>query len=344
MRNDFISKFKDLVSKSSSIVIVPSARIDLDCIGSAQMMREVIEDLNNSSFVQIYADFLIDEYHKFIVTEEFHLLSESKFDLSNFDLAIIVDGNANSITKHNKDKTYKLAKDIVILDHHNKDADSGSLEFIDTEYASTTELIFELFQDTKYSQSYYENALVGILGDTASLRWAKSKRTFENFYKIVVHVDRTKFLYDNYSKFLDRELMNIKNIVQQHVKFEPKYDFDYLVMSLAKLKELKIEKSNFDKVKDIIFFEYQSLRDFNMVLSIVEAPNNYIFVSIRTNNLKVLNATDIVELVKSNFLNADGGGHLKAAGCYFPSNDFLGDSEKLLSLLKNFLEKENITQ
>lgn len=59
-----------------------------------------------------------------------------------------------------------------------------------------------------------------------------------------------------------------------------------------------------------------------MVLSIVEAPNNYIFVSIRTNNLKVLNATDIVELVKSNFLNADGGGHLKAAGCYFPSNDF----------------------
>ncbi len=341
MQNDFLSKFKLLVQTSNSIVIVPSARLDLDAVCSAQMMKEVVEKFNDSAFVQIYADFQIDEYHKFIVTEEFHCLTESKFDLSNFDLAVIVDGREpKHLLKTNKDKNIKLPKKVVTFDHHKTSKELGEFDVIDTSFASATEIIFSTLEMIKFSEAYYSNAFCGLLSDSGNLRWATNAKNYEDFYKLSQLTSRCSWIVDNYYKFLNRSELEVKYKIQKLMKYDLEYKIDYLKISLSDLKKLKIEKSVFDSVKDILIFEYQSLRDFEFSVTIVESLNRYIFVSMRADSQNEIDVAEIAKVIANSFQNGEGGGHKKAAGASFPSEDFEVDSEKVLNIIRESLKNK----
>ncbi|MBQ9425262.1 MAG: DHH family phosphoesterase [Erysipelotrichaceae bacterium] len=183
---------KDLIEKSSNVIIVGHKEMDADCVASAICMSDIVLSLNKKCFIvsrsggmeTMIAD-VVKKYAS-VLENKHHFISESEGQdlLNENSLVIMVDHH--SAAQSNGSAILKAAQRIIIIDHHRRRADldvTAMMLYIEAAASSATEIIYELVpyfsKNIEISNEEANIMYLGIMIDTDHFRVRTGSRTFD---------------------------------------------------------------------------------------------------------------------------------------------------------------------
>ncbi|MFA7423327.1 MAG: bifunctional oligoribonuclease/PAP phosphatase NrnA [Acholeplasmataceae bacterium] len=309
-------EIKKMIESYDTIIIHRHQRPDMDAIGSqyglSLLLKEnykdkniyVVGDLNDMSYLSKMDDIPSETYEN--------------------ALAIITDV---SVTRMISDDRYNLAKDIIIIDHHQNDTDveNVSIFYKDPSFASAAEMVVDLAKTFEYSITKEAATYLygGMVTDTGRfLYMSNPSQTFElASYITKFHPDIQPF-YD----YIYTEPLKKRKTKQLFQSFDlTKHNVAYRKNDTAVIKESGLD------------FQSISRGMVNQMAGIIEVPIWANFTEDVENNVIVgefrSRGITIVDIAKK----YGGGGHNNACGAS------LKDWNEVDKILKDFDEraKEN---
>lgn len=286
-------KIKDLIESYSNIIIHRHVRPDMDAIGSQYGLYLTLKENYPSKECYVVGDLNDMSYLAQMDTIEDHFYNDS--------LVIITDV---SVEKLISDKRYELAKDVIIIDHHQNDTDLNNvtLFYKDPTFASASEMIVDLIQTFGWRVSPEAATYLygGMVTDTGRFLYLNNpSKTFELASYITRFNPAVQAFYDYiYTETLQKRLT--KNLFST-------FEMTEHGVAYRKNDQALIEKSGLE-------FQSVSRGMVNQMAGIKEIPIWANFTEDVENNLIVgefrARGITIVDIAKK----YGGGGHNNACG------------------------------
>ena len=187
-----VSTIKDLVSKSSNVIIVGHKNADADCVGSALCMSNIVNSLDKPVYI-VYksggVDPMINDVvngYKDIINKKHNLISEAEaLELLNEDtLVMMLDHHDKN--QSNGTELLNKANRIIILDHHRRMAElnvSPLMFYVEASASSTCEIVCEFLpymsRKLEITEEEANIMYLGLMIDTDRFRVRTGTRTFD---------------------------------------------------------------------------------------------------------------------------------------------------------------------
>ena len=187
-----VSTIKDLVSKSSNVIIVGHKNADADCVGSALCMSNIVNSLDKPVYI-VYksggVDSMINDVvngYKDIINKKHNLISEAEaLELLNEDtLVMMLDHHDKN--QSNGTELLNKANRIIILDHHRRMAElnvSPLMFYVEASASSTCEIVCEFLpymsRKLEITEEEANIMYLGLMIDTDRFRVRTGTRTFD---------------------------------------------------------------------------------------------------------------------------------------------------------------------
>ena len=324
---------RDLINKSSNVVIVGHQDMDADCIGSALCMATIVQSMKKDAYIIAKTggiDPMINDVldlYKDVIEENYNLVTEAEAinRLNDNSLVIMVDHHRAA--QSNGSTLLKTAKRIIIIDHHRRNADLDTnpmLLYVEASASSTCELTTEflmyLLRRGTILPSIANIMYLGLVIDTNHFRVRTGARTFD-VAKILrqygadpvecenlsqepfAMVKKRSRLIDNAERVLD-----IFAITALDDDIYPRSIISQACDQMLQMKEIKAAFVVSQISKDEVAISARSKGDYNVQL-IMEAMH--------------------------------GGGHMTAAGLQRKDENVEALKEELINVLKENMEKEH---
>ena len=171
-RNNVIKQVGKFISENDNFLITSHFAPDGDNIGSCIAFHLMLEELGKTSII-INEDGLVDRF-KFLLknkTVAFKQFSEMNVE-DKFNNVVIVDtaniGRIGKVSELFSDNTT-----IVNIDHHFTNSNFGTVNFVDGNIASASQLVLQIFKgnDLAISKEVSDAILAGVLSDTGGLKF-----------------------------------------------------------------------------------------------------------------------------------------------------------------------------
>ncbi|NCB33421.1 MAG: DHH family phosphoesterase [Erysipelotrichia bacterium] len=302
--------FRELISRSSNVIICGHREMDFDCMGSAIGMARIAETLHKPSVIIAKTGGIEEKLNAALHANSKQLNEEVRFvtegealnQLQDNTLVIMVDHH--SIKQSNGSKVLESAKKIAIVDHHRRTAEMGIkpvLVYIEAGASSGSELITELFPYVSNSLEISDIdatiMLAGMTIDTNRFRTRTGSRTFDAASSLrklgadPLLVD--EYLKDSYEEFNTKAnaMADCRNIGRGVV--------------ICAVKDKVLTRSVMSQIADEIL-EIQSVE---AAFVIANDSDDETAISARSNGK--VNVQVIMEKMK-------GGGHMTAAAMQRP--------------------------
>lgn len=179
------------IKKSDSVFIMGHKDLDLDAIGSALAMYQHAIQLDKKAYI-----ILNDQKHEAGVRKIFDIVKNSvsfisskqvKAFLTQNSLLVVVDVNKPMIMQDGE--ILSKFSNILVIDHHDrtKDTISSSIEMIESNASSTSEIITEFlyYFNYKLPNDYFTFLLAGITLDTNDFAIKTSDKTHYAAYHLI---------------------------------------------------------------------------------------------------------------------------------------------------------------
>ena len=296
------SKILEIIKNSNNILINIHRNPDLDSVGSATAMYQVLTKMGKK--VTLICPHEIPENFKFL--KGANLVEIIDFKNLNGDLFLILDSGSYDIVTGSKEIKLPDVKKIIIDHHRTNNWEGYLIRLLDSQSSATCEIIYKMFLDwgIEIDSDIATSLFSGIASDTVFFKYStNSKSTF----KIA-------------SELLELGAENDKLVTQV---------FDNLDFNLVKMMGeclTKMEKGNslagkyvYSIVDNKTFVKYgeqkgareivanlfaRSIKGFDFGIILVEYEKDKFAMSFRSKN------TEVSELAKK----FGGGGHKNAAG------------------------------
>lgn len=160
-----IKKLEKKIKEYSTIIIHRHTNPDMDAIGSQLGLYHLIKDNHPEKNVYVVGD-----SNKYDRKKSMQIIPDSYYDNS---LVFILDVAVKDMVS---DDRYALAKEVIIIDHHQNSTDiEHSLYFVDVKYSSTTEYLTEIFRSLNYKFSKDAASFLfwGIVTDSGRFKWMR---------------------------------------------------------------------------------------------------------------------------------------------------------------------------
>ncbi|MEI6887139.1 MAG: DHH family phosphoesterase [bacterium] len=320
-----LEELKKLIIDSKKIVIFPTARIDLDCVSSAIVMTEVCKYINPQVEVEIWCDFQIDDYHKFLTDKYvFNKFDDGKKDFTMYDLGIIVDGVSKSqLLKRNVGRfNLTLPYSLVLLDHHSEEnaKEENKLASVNSKYRSTTALLWdELVKPLGLTgnKKIVTQCLAGYLGDTQYLRWTYNRADIKTFEEMVEAGADLAYVNHFYFRFLSFANLQICFKLMEYTKVEKDSGYYFVMIPQKFESENHLSFDEFSEIKDYFLTQLQNTSSWKLIVTIKQSPKNFVWVSMRSSEDSNIDCSQICRNLAE---GGRGGGHKRSAGANFSSN------------------------
>ena len=186
------NSIRDLIVRSSNVIIVGHEDMDADCVGSAIAMSSIAQSFKKNTIivaktggVEPMINDVMNRYREELeLRHRFVTINEAINHLDDNSLVIMVDHH--SASQSNGKELLKNAKRIVIVDHHRRKADldvDAMLVYIEASASSTCELMCEFlpYLSGRVSITPIEANIMylGMLIDTNRFRVRTGARTFD---------------------------------------------------------------------------------------------------------------------------------------------------------------------
>lgn len=228
----------DTISAYETIIIHRHVRPDPDAYGSAMGLKEILQESYPDK--QVYAIGEHDDTLTFLAQPD--TVRDEQFE----GALVIVTDTAN--TDRIDDQRYNSGAFLIKIDHHPNDDAYGDLAWVNTEASSTSEMIYELFEEGKVSANWQMSdaaarlLFAGIVGDTGRFMFqSTSQKTFDTAGDLIKYdFNRTELFNGMYE--VERNLLNLQgHIYQQFVMDEN--GAAYVKLPLAVLREYGVTAS-----------------------------------------------------------------------------------------------------
>ncbi|MGN8645784.1 DHH family phosphoesterase [Gracilibacillus sp. HCP3S3_G5_1] len=241
-----MSEILDKIKQYDSIIIHRHVRPDPDAYGSQNGLAEIIR-----------ASFL--DKKVYVVGEEESSLSfmatmdDVKDELYSQSLVIVCDtANQERIS----DQRYKLAKEVIKIDHHPVVDPYGDIQWVDVNSSSTSEMIYHFYSEQqgkglKMSDRAAFLLYSGIVGDTGRFLFpSTTKRTFRYASELVGYdFDRTEMYEEMYKTSLN--IARLKGYILQNISVS-KTGVSFVKLTKEIMEQYNVEPTETSSVVGIL--------------------------------------------------------------------------------------------
>lgn len=325
------NSLKDLIIKSSNVIVFGHEDSDADSIGASICISTIAHKLNKDAYIvcdENSIDSMIDEVldkYKQEISEKHNLVNESEAisHMDNETLVVMVDHHSakQSIGKN----ILSMAKNIVIIDHHRRQADldvSPNLVYIEAGSSSACELTAEflpyLTKRNPLSAAEAVIMYIGLIIDTNHFRNRTDARTFE-VAKALRNYGADPLLCEELSQ---EPFENIKKKAEL-VDNAYEHNGDILISSSEDIYQRSIASQACDSLVQV--------KNINAAFVICNVGKGEAIISARSNGK--VNVQTILEKMH-------GGGHMTAAGLQTTEKTVAELEEELLVIIDENYKKD----
>lgn len=302
-----LNRLGKIILEKKDIIITTHQNSDADGLGAAIALFLALNNFSKSRGedrrVRIVVDDRVPKNIEFLEGSEFVENYKNYFSNSEPDLIISVDSATLERIGGLKEFSGKIP--LMNIDHHISNIGFGDYNYVNTEFASTCEIIFELLKtmEIPLNRGIASAIYAGIVNDTGNF-------SHTNVRKSTYEMSAELFEAGANNNLIVSELRNSKTLaaikLMGKALYTSQYDRDkkiiYTVITQKDFKEYGGDKSDTDGVSE----ELLSYTEAKVSIFIREEENGSYKGSMRTKSENIdLNA------IAGNF---GGGGHKKAAG------------------------------
>lgn len=310
MRRDSFIKFKNVLKKSTKIVIVTHWSPDGDAMGSSLGLLLFLKKMGKKAQVIVpnaYPDFL-----HFLPSNKSVMIYEKEKDkalrrIQQADLIFTLDFNNFKRLEGLGPALSESSATKILIDHHQEPDTYPDLYFHDTAACSTCELVYDFMEGLGQKKLLDKNIAAclytGLMTDTGSFRFPSvTARTHE----IIAELIKTGLkpseihgaVYDSYS--LDR-LKLLGYALNEKLKLIKGYPVAYFTLTEKELNQFNYQKGDTEGLVNYPF----SIKGIE-VCALFNETADYTKISFRSKG-----KIDMNKYARKYF---EGGGHINAAG------------------------------
>lgn len=325
------NSLRDLIVKASNVIITGHMDADADSIGSALCISAIATKLNKEAFVIYDEDKVepmigdvIDRYYDEL-SERHHLVKEEEAlnNIDNDSLVIMVDHHSS--TQSLGKEVLKIAKNIVIVDHHRRKADldvDPSLVYIEAGSSSscelTTELLPYLIKRNALTAIEANIMYLGIVIDTNHFRSRTDERTFD-VAKTLKRYGADPLLCEELSQEPFENLKKKSELVDKAYSYKD----NILISSADKIYSRSTASQACDSLVQT--------KEIDAAFVICSSGKEEAIITARSNGK--VNVQTILEKM-------NGGGHMTAAGLQTKDKSVKELENELKEIIEEYLKKE----
>lgn len=183
---------RDLIMRSSNVIICGHKTADFDCIGSAICLARMAESLHKSAVIIAKTGGIEEKLAAALkenadeVNKEVNFVTESEAMNHLSDTTLVIMTDHHNIKQSNGSKLLENAKRVVIIDHHRRSTEMGVkpvLVYIEAGASSTCELLTEMISFVSNTMELSPISatimLTGMIVDTQTWRVRTGARTYD---------------------------------------------------------------------------------------------------------------------------------------------------------------------
>lgn len=325
------SKILALVKKSKRILINCHTNPDIDSIGSALAMYDVLKTMGKQA--ELVSTNKIPQSTKFLHnSNQIQIVDYSKMNFSDYDLFITLDSAdwKRVVGRRLAEKIQIPDIPLVVIDHHVSNPGYGQVNLIVSDASSTAEIVFLIFEDwkVKINQKVASALLGGIIGDTGVFQYPGANEvTFSIANKLMnIGADKDEIIHHIY-RSTSFNLIKFWGEAISSLTIDKKHRFVWIAIpyqiysAYSKLEEAReTAASNFTQII--------KGTDFGMVM--IEEEKGNLSVSFRSRT-----GFDVSKIAT----DLGGGGHKAAAGCKIIGVEFDEGVDKVLQVVRKHAKK-----
>ncbi|MBQ6357229.1 MAG: DHH family phosphoesterase [Solobacterium sp.] len=324
---------RELISRSSNVIICGHKEADFDCIGSAIGMAKVCQALRRQAVIIARTGGIeeklaqVMEDHKEELRQELTFVTESEAlnQLQENTLVIMVDHH--NVRQSNGARVLEQAKNVAIIDHHRRSSEMGVkpvLVYIEAGASSACELVTELIpyisNRAEITELEATIMLAGMTVDTGHFRVRTGARTYDaastlrRFGADPLAVD--EYLKDSYEQFAQKAaVMNMSEQMDRGIVIAP-------------VRGMILSRSMMSQAADSLL-EIQGVE-----AAFVLANNTDGETAISARSAGRINVQRIMEKMQ-------GGGHMTAAAMQRPRTDIEEVRKELIDTIEEYFREVN---
>lgn len=309
----------ELLEAVESVAIAGHIKPDGDCTGSTLALYNYIKNNYPKISVTLYLE-PIPNLFKFLQRSG-EIVSDFSGDVQ-YDLFFSLDcgdgGRLGGAFRY-----FDAAKKTVCIDHHISNQSFADLNYIRPEASSTSELIYELLDETRITKEIAACLYVGIIHDTGVFQYScTSSKTMNIAGKLM---DKGINYPDIVDKTFFEKTFEQNRILGTALLKAQRYLNDRCIACIITAQDMA-DCHALPKHLEGIVAQLRSTKGVDVALLIYENADGTYKVSMRTNG-----AVDVAAIC----VKHGGGGHVRAAGA-----TMTGDPEVILqTLLKDIKEQ-----
>ena len=299
-----ITAFKDLLDISNNILVLSHRRPDGDAIGANLALRIALERIGKK-VISASIDPINLEY---FFMPGVYLFVQDFGKPEDYDLIITVDCGDSYMTDYHKKfpNIWRCGVPVVNIDHHKTNDHFGTINFVKTDAASATHILFFFFQALKWKITYdmAHLLMIGLSFDTGHFK--HDNTTPEVLYvasKLMEKGARVDSLSKNLYKNISVPTLKVWGKALSRIKMN---DLK-IVSTMMTIEDVESSGANIDELKGAELVTYITGVPDSKFSLLLSEKEGLVKGSLRTQNDDV----DVSEIA-SKFFN--GGGHKKAAG------------------------------
>ncbi|MCX8082131.1 MAG: bifunctional oligoribonuclease/PAP phosphatase NrnA [bacterium] len=310
-----ISEIVEVIEKGRYFLLTTHRNIDGDAIGSELALYSALKRAGKEAII-INQDSIPAIYKFLPYTRKIQTYISDTLIVP--DIAIVIDCGSADRTG-SVFKLVKRAKIIVNIDHHFSNPGFANINWINHHFSATGEMVYFLIScfNKDISRKEAECLYTAILTDTGNFIYNISPFTMEVIQNLINKgISPVKIARKVY---LERPFRSIKllSLALRNLKFERRKKVCWMKISQDMYRNTRTKEEDTENFIDLLV----KIKEANIVFLIKET-HNVIKVSLRSKG------RFDVERIAAKF---GGGGHKKAAGCYFTGTSLDEVEEKILN-------------
>jgi len=276
-QNNTYKEIWDTMMGADNIVLAAHVRPDLDSISSCLALEYVLN--RNGKSVTVLSTDRLGYIQEILDTSKIILQDPDEFDFSNTDLYIGPDIAEEFRISHNRN--FKAPVTSIKIDHHPNSSYWGNMNYVDTESASTTVIIYNMLQNIgePIDEKLATILLSGLLGDTGFFQYDNVRPQDLKMATDLMEKGANLFQLQWDMKFHDDfKLFKLKEMVYKNLKMDWGKKYAYSHITLAEKATIDIDPHyRHMTLADLI----KTLDGVHFVWTVIELHNGKFKVSFR---------------------------------------------------------------
>ena len=240
---------------------------------------------------------------------------------SSYETVFVFDcGNPSRLGKY--EDLILDASNIIVIDHHINPT-FGTLQIVDSEAASTTQVLYRQLIHEGYiiDKSMANCLLTGLITDTGRFQYPNTTSEVFNIASELIKLGaELALISENIYGSIKFNALKLQSEIINRIVFEKELEFTYSTVYQEDYKKHDIDAEETDFLIDVV----RLVKDANIALLLKEQPDGSYKGSLRSRNN--FNVQELASLF-------DGGGHKAASGFSSPLSE-----EEIIDKIKNAIK------